>query len=237
MTWLSRLLLAIVAAATGTSALANHPGEDLDAAMAERERYFEAIDRPVPPFMLQNTDGQTLSPRDFQGKVVVLQFIYTHCPDVCPLHTDRLARIQSLVNETAMKNLVQFVSITTDPSRDSTDIMQSYAKAHGVDRVNWTLLRPQPDHAEDSTRMLAEAFGHRFTLGEHGLQMHGVVTHVVDRRGRWRANFHGLEFATINLVQYLNQLTNEHDREHQHQTRNFWERLLDYFGLGDAAAP
>ena len=234
MNWLARLSsLAIGAAALmSAAALANHPGEGLEAAMAERERYFEAIDRPVPGFMLQDTEGGSLSSRDFEGKVVVLQFIYTHCPDVCPLHTDRLVGIQDLVNQTAMKDLVRFVSITTDPSRDTSDVFQDYADAHGIDRANWTLLRPQSDQTEDSTRTLAEAFGHRFTMGEHGLQMHGVVTHIVDRQGRWRANFHGLEFADINLVQYINQLTNEHGGPALHKPNGFWSRLLGFLGLG-----
>ena len=235
MGWPIRLPVVAIGAAVLMSAvaLANHPGEGLDAAMADRERYFEAIDRSVPGFMLQDTEGRLLSPREFEGKVVVLQFIYTHCPDVCPLHTDRLVGIQDLVNQTAMKDLVRFVSITTDPSRDTSDVFQDYADAHGIDRANWTLLRPQPDQTEDSTRTLAEAFGHRFTMGEHGLQMHGVVTHIFDRQGRWRANFHGLEFADANMLQYINQLTNEHGRQVQHEPKSLWNRLLDIFGLGE----
>ena len=235
MDWPVRLPLVAIGAAVliSAAALANHPGEGLDAAMAERERYFEAIDRPVPSFMLQDTEGRYLSPREFEGQVVVLQFIYTHCPDVCPLHTDRLVGIQELVNQTVMKDLVRFVSITTDPSRDTNDVFQDYADAHGVDPANWTLLRPQSGQAEDITRTLAEDFGHRFTMGEHELQMHGVVTHIFDRQGRWRANFHGLEFADANMLQYINQLTNEHGRQVQHEPKSLWNRLLDIFGLGE----
>lgn len=231
LSWLLPVALG-AATLTGAAALANHPGAGLDAAMAERERYFEPVDRAIPAFMLLDTDGRILSPREFEGKVLVLQFIYTHCPDVCPLHTDRLTEIQELVNQTPMKGLVRFVSITTDPARDSGKVLQDYADAHGVDRANWTLLRPQPDQADDSTRKLAEAFGHRFTMGEHGLQMHGVVTHIVDREGRWRANFHGLGFATTNMVQYVNQLTNEHGSRDRHEPLGIWDRLLGFFGLG-----
>lgn len=231
LSWLLSMAFG-AAALTGAAALADHPGAGLDAAMSKRERFFEAIDRPVPTFVLQDTDGVLLSPRDFEGQVVMLQFIYTHCPDVCPLHTDRLVEIQSLVNQTPMKELVQFVSITTDPTRDSVEVLQDYADAHGIDRANWALLKPLSDQAEDSTRKLAEAFGHRFTLGEHGLQMHGVVTHVFDREGRWRANFHGLEFETNNMVQYVNQLTNEHGRRDRQEPQGLWDRLLDFLGWG-----
>src|SRR3546814_4464075 len=57
-----------------------------------------------------------------------------------------------------------------------------------------------PDQPEDATRLLAEAHGHKFTETEDGYQVHSVVTHVFDREGRWRANFHGLRFEPTNLV-------------------------------------
>src|SRR3546814_15669926 len=62
--------------------------------------------------------------------------------------------------------------------------------------------------AEDSTRGIAQAFGHSFTEGEDGYQAHGVVTHVIDRGGRWAANFHGLRFNSVNMVLYINGLIN-----------------------------
>src|SRR3546814_10151440 len=63
--------------------------------------------------------------------------------------------------------------------------------------------------AEDSTRGIAQAFGHSFTEGEDGYQAHGVVTHVIDRGGRWAANFHGLRFNSVNMVLYINGLINK----------------------------
>ena len=67
---------------------------------------------------------------------------------------------------------------------------------------------PAARTAEDTTRQLAQAFGHKFTLTEDGYQMHGVVTHVIDQEGRWRANFHGLKFEPTSLVVYVNALVN-----------------------------
>ena len=93
LSWLLSMAFG-AAVLTGAAALADHPGAGLDAVMAKRERYFEAIDRPVPTFVLQDTQGVLLSPREFEGKVVMLQFIYTHCPDVCPLHAEKIAEIQ-----------------------------------------------------------------------------------------------------------------------------------------------
>jgi hypothetical protein len=49
-----------------------------------------------------------------------------------------------------------------------------------------------------------------------GYQVHGVVTHVIDREGRWQANFHGLKFEPTNLVLYINALVNDPGRPHAH---------------------
>lgn len=72
----------------------------------------------------------------FAGKVVVVNFIYTHCPDVCPLRAEKIAEIQSLVNRTAMRNRVHFVTITTDPARDNPDVLRAYGPQHGLDPAN-----------------------------------------------------------------------------------------------------
>src|SRR3546814_12465882 len=78
-----------------------------------------------------------------------------------------------------------------------------------------TLFR-SPGQPEDATRLPAEAHGHKFTETEDGYQVHSVVTHVFDREGRWRANFHGLRFEPTNLVLFMNALVNEADKPHGH---------------------
>ena len=145
---------------------------------------------------------------------MVLHFIYTNCPNVCPLHAERLAEIQKMVNQTPMRELAQFVTITTDPEHDTPEVMRQYGSAHGLDPVNWVFLITTPDQPEDATRKLAERFGHGFTETTDGYQIHGVVTHIIDRDGRWQANFHGLEFEPTNLVVYINALVNDAGRPH-----------------------
>jgi len=83
------------------------------------------------------------------------------------------------------------------------------------------------DQSENTTRRLAEAFGHKFTKTEDGYQMHGIVTHVIDREGRWRANFHGLKFQPVNLVLFVNALVNDSQRPHGHEQKSFWDRMRD----------
>ncbi len=206
-----RLLASGLTAATLTgSPAAAHSVPELEGEFSERERYFQPLeDRPAPDFTLEDADGRKIGLADFRGKVVVLHFIYASCTDTCPLHADLIARVQAMVNRTPMRDLVQFITVTTDPVNDTPEVLEAYGRAHGLDPVNWAFLTSGPDRPEDTTRRLVERFGHKFGKAEDGYQLHGVVTHIIDQEGRWRANFHGLKFEPTNLVSYLNALTND----------------------------
>jgi protein SCO1/2 len=133
-----------------------------------------------------------------------------------------------MVNRTPMRELVQFVTITTDPEHDTPEVMREYGPAHGLDPANWTFLTAGPDRPEDTTRKLAERFGHTFSKTEDGYQVHGVVTHVIDREGRWQANFHGLKFDPTSLVLFVNALTNV-NTPHGHRARSLWDKMRGLF--------
>ena len=205
-TWKLANIAVLLAIAQMSSARAHHPGDKLDELLGSKEEYFQAIDRPAPEFELNDADRNPVALADYSGKVVVLHFIYASCPDVCPLHAEKLADVQAMINQTPMKDMVQFVSVTTDPMNDTQDVLRDYGPAHGLDPVNWTFLTTLPVQDESAARSLAEEFGHTFTPTEDGYQVHGVVTHIIDRNGRWAANFHGLKFASLNMVLYINGL-------------------------------
>jgi protein SCO1/2 len=186
-------------------AQAHHPGADLDRLMGSEEKYFQAIDATAAPgFELADVDGNPVRLSDFSDRIVVLNFVFASCTDVCPLHSDLIARVQAMVNDTPMKDMVQFLTVTTDPALDTPEVMKGYGEAHGLDPQNWMFLTTQARQAADTTRKLAEEYDQRFDPLEDGQQMHGVVTHVIDRGGRFAAKFHGLRFDPLNLVMYVN---------------------------------
>ena len=217
------LLLFLLAAIVPPAAA--HSLEELDQQLLAQEQYFQPEDVQTPDFTLADADGKIRRMTDFRGKVVVLNFIYTHCPDECPLHAERIAEIQKMVNGTPMRSQVEFVTITTDPSRDKGDVLRDYGKAHGLDPVNWQFLTAAPDQPEDVTRKLADAYGLKFTPTGDGLEMHGIVTHVIDQDGRLRARFHGLKFQPLNMVIFINALTNHLQTPHQEPNETWWGRL------------
>lgn len=222
----SAVVLTVFSAAPS---LAHHPGEKLDDLMGSKEKYFQIIDKPAPDFTLRDAEGGKVAFADLRGKVVVLHFIYAGCPDVCPLHAERIAEIQEMIGETPMKERVRFVTITTDPVNDTPQVMRDYGPAHGLKPGNWVFATTLPDQSEDATRKLAEQFGHKFIKTDDGYQTHSVVTHIIDKSGRWAANFHGLRFEPINLVLYLNGLTNNGAPPKQPAEPGLWERLRKLF--------
>jgi protein SCO1/2 len=193
---------------TGISSALAHSLNELENQLRERERYIEIVNRKAPDFALLDAKGIDVGLSDFRGKVVVLNFIYTNCPDICPLHSQTIAAIQKAINPTPMKNLVQFISITTDPLRDTSVVMQNLGSNHGLDPVNWVFLTSGVNRP-DETRKIARQYGARFTPSKSGYQMHGIVTYIIDKSGKLRAKFHGLKFDKTNMIIHINALTND----------------------------
>lgn len=219
----SATLLLLLASAPAT--LAHHPGADLDKMLGSAEKFFQVIDEPVaPPFELADADGKVVRLSDFSNKIVVLYFVFASCTDLCPVHSEVIADIQRKINISPMKEMVQFLAITTDPSMDTPEVLKAYGPAHGLDASNWMFLTTRPGQAEDTTRKLSEAYKVRFEPIEDDQQMHGAVTHVIDRGGRFAAKFHGLRFDPMNMVLYINGLSNNVQKLNQEQ-RGWWEQL------------
>ena len=220
------LLLVLLSAAAWAHSL-----KDLETLLGNKEKYFQSVDKAAPAFALQDADGKPVQLSDLRGKVVVLHFIYAGCPDVCPLHADRISEIQSMVNQTPMKAQVRFVTITTDPKNDAPDVLRAYGEQHRLDPVNWSFLTTRALQTEDTTRKLAEQFGHKFMQQADGYQVHGIVTHIIDKDGRWRANFHGLRFEPVNMVLFVNALVNDAHETHDHEPPSTWEQLKRKLGF------
>lgn len=200
--------LGLMLLTTAPAAAAAHSLKDLEDKLLEREPWVEIMNRPAPAFTLRDAEGRTVSLTDFRGKVLVLNFIYASCPDVCPLHSDFLAAIQQDVNQTPMRDLVRFITITTDPEPDTPEAMKAYGPAHGLDSSNWEFLTSGANDPE-GTRRLAKRYGLKFTPAKGGYQLHGVVTHLIDKSGNLRARYHGLKFNTTNIILHINALTHD----------------------------
>src|SRR3972149_847459 len=100
---------------------------------------------PAPDFVLINQDGARVSLHQFRGRLVILTFIYTHCPDICPLTTAKLVQVQNELKKRGWfgKKVVQ-LSMTFDPKRDTPAVMKAYAAKFKVDHTGWHFLSGAP---------------------------------------------------------------------------------------------
>ena len=91
----------------------------------------------APSFQLRDQVGDPVGLSDLAGKVVVLTFLYTYCPDVCPLVTETLRRTHQLLGSDASE--VELVAITVDPKRDTVE--RAYQYSQEKDMLNrWRFL-------------------------------------------------------------------------------------------------
>jgi protein SCO1/2 len=90
------------------------------------------------PLALRNYTGGRVSIAAFRGKAVLVTFVYTHCPDVCPLIVSDLAAAQRGLGKRAA--LVRIVAVTVDPRRDTPSAVRAFLAARGATGRMYYLL-------------------------------------------------------------------------------------------------
>jgi protein SCO1/2 len=164
----------------------------------------------APAFVLLNQEGNRFDSTTLRGKVVVLNFIFTTCTDVCPLFTANFAQLQrTLKNEPAGN--VFLVSITTDPEVDSPKVLKSYAQRYGADFQNWAFLTG----SESQLKQVWKGFDVRVIKKGRGLVQHTSLTTVIDRQGIRRFNFFGEKWPLKDLLRDTSALLEEKPK-HNH---------------------
>lgn len=127
-----RLLTALGALFLLTASVAAGCGGGEQAAKAEAPPAFKGspVTKPevVPDFTLHDARGEAVSLADQRGKFVLITFIYTHCPDVCPLITSNLNDALRQLGPKA--NDVRVLAVSVDPRGDTPKAVRAYEKLH-----------------------------------------------------------------------------------------------------------
>ncbi len=91
----------------------------------------------VPDFTLVDQDGNDTNLSQYKGSILVVAFIFTRCPDICPVITQSLKSVEmGLSNE--YREHVEFMSISLDPRYDTPERLKEYTELHGVDWAHLT---------------------------------------------------------------------------------------------------
>lgn len=144
------------------------------------------IKSPVADFNLTDQDGKPFQFNSSRGKLVLATFIFSTCPDVCPLLTAKFAAIQRTLNENKTKDYL-LLSISTDPERDSAAVLKEYAGRFKADLRNWSFLTGS---RQDLVKVW-KIFRVNVTKTQAGDVNHTTLTTLIDRQGYRRVDYYG----------------------------------------------
>jgi protein SCO1/2 len=137
--------------------------------------------REAPDFSVRGSDGAAITLSQYRGKVVVLGFGYTHCPNVCPATLAVLAMAHRKLG--ALGSQVQVIYLTVDPERDSPERLKQYLIAFDPSFVGGTGSAAQMAAVRLSYGVTAQKVG---TGSDYGVA-HSSFIYLITRDGKLRA--------------------------------------------------
>lgn len=170
-------------------------------------RYHGAVIEPPAPaadFTLTDQNGNPFRLSDQKGKLVLIFFGYTHCPDVCPITLSEFKKIKTMLGDKA--DQVRFVYITVDPERDTVGQINSFLQNFDPSFVGLTSDRATLEPVWKAYGVYQQKQDAGSAAGY--LVDHSTRTYLIDSQGSWRINYpYGMEPQKI--AQDLRQLMKE----------------------------
>jgi protein SCO1/2 len=165
----------------------------------------------VPPFVLTERSGRTITNNDLFGKIWVADFVYTTCPGPCPLVTANMARLEKAV---AGDPQVQLVTFTVDPTTDTPAVLAAYADKFGASKDRWWFLTGPEKQMDDLIRngFWLAVVDNRGAPPEDGqfTVTHSTQLAVVDASGLVRGFYDGLTAdGRASVLKAISQLESE----------------------------
>ena len=157
------------------------------AACSEKKVAFNSVDITgaayAQDFSLPDVDGKTRTMKDFAGKVVVVFFGFTQCPDVCPTTMAEVSSVKKALGKDGDK--LQAIFITIDPERDTAPVLKAYVANFDPSFVG---LRPASAEALADAAKAFKIYYKKVdgkTAGSYTMD-HTAASYVFDPQGRIR---------------------------------------------------
>jgi len=150
----------------------------------------------VPPFVLVNQDGDTITEAFVKGKIYVADFFFTSCPTICPIMKKEMLRVyQEIKGDPAFVLL----SHTIDPEYDSIPLLKEYASRLGSDGKQWQFLTGNREQIYE----LAEKGYYATAMPdstEPGGYVHSGGFILVDPKSRVRGVYNGTDAKEVDQL-------------------------------------
>lgn len=144
----------------------------------------------VPDFEFINHNGNTITNKNFEGKVYVVEFFFTTCPSICPIMNRKMIDVQKEFYGNPNFGIASF-SIT--PDIDTPEIFKSYRKTHRITSNNWQMLTGKSqDYVYDLSNKGFKLYAGNGDVAHGGFEHSGLFA-LVDKNGiiRSRKDEHG----------------------------------------------
>lgn len=156
-------------------------------------------------FALLNQDSvHTNFPSLIEGKIGIVGYIFTNCPDICPLTTNNMRLIREKTEKENIKD-VEFISISFDPEVDKPSVLKKFSQLHNVNFDNWEFLTGDKKVIDNLIKKVGVvAFVGDSTVFSDGNKTYYYVhtdrIQLVDKKGRIRKNYLG---SKINIDEII----------------------------------
>ena len=158
----------------------------------------------LPDITLEDSKGRQYGFDEFQGKYMLMTFVYTACSTVCPQLEMNTAQIYESLPEKYIGEDIVFVSVSFDPERDTPEVLDRYRTYFGSDGETWRMVRI-PD--EQELKSVLDEFGVIVIPDGEGDFQHNVAYYLVDREGYLMdvLDFSDVEGAKAKVLETLEQ--------------------------------
>lgn len=163
-------------------------------------------------YTLTNQFGEEVSlPDHYAGKVLIVGYVYTNCPDICPMITYNMRDLQ---REFPGEESFHLVSISFDPQRDTPEVLHSYAESYNIEQSNWSMLTGKKDEVNKVLEKLGIATvktPSRFTEDDREVYFidHTDKVSLIDKQGQVRNHYLGSELDTETVIEDIKTLLTE----------------------------
>lgn len=110
---------------------------DVNPELVDTTIQYVARDHKIADFAFVNQNGDTITQKDYEGKVYVADFFFTTCPTICPIMTDNMVWLQDKIKDNPK---VMLLSHSVTPDIDSVPVLKAYAERKGVIDGKWNLV-------------------------------------------------------------------------------------------------
>jgi len=141
--------------------------------------------KKVPEFSFTDQNGNTITNKDYEGKVYLVEFFFTTCPTICPRMNSNLVQIQNNFD-----NIDNFgvASFTINPNYDTPEVLKAYAKKYGIINPSWHLMTGE----QDAIYKLANEGFNLYTAEDESVEggfEHSGNFALIDKNGFIRSRF------------------------------------------------